>query len=88
MPIWSMRELNMTRFAKDLIASLQQAVAQSGNRKTDVAKTRSFKELVQHHVEADPAFAEALLREGNKAMREGDIETGNTILRNSTKAKE
>jgi hypothetical protein len=25
--------------------------------------TRSFKELVQRHVAADPAFAEALLRE-------------------------
>jgi hypothetical protein len=82
-----MRELNMTRFAKDLIASLQQAVAQSANRKADVAKTRSFKELVQHHVEANPAFAEALLREGNEAMREGDVETGNTILRSYTEAK-
>jgi hypothetical protein len=82
-----MRELNMTRFAKDLIVSLQQAVAQSANRKADVAKTRSFKELVQHQVEADPAFAEALLREGNEAMREGDVETGNTILRSYTEAK-
>jgi hypothetical protein len=82
-----MRELNVTRFAKDLIASLQQAVAQSANRKADVAKTRSFKELVQHHVEADPAFAEALLREGNEAMREGDVETGNTILRSYTETK-
>jgi hypothetical protein len=53
-----------------------------------MAKTKSFKELVQHHVEADPAFAEALLREGNKAMRDGYVETGNTILREYTKAKE
>ena len=77
----------MTRFAKDLISSLQQAVTHSANGKVGVAKTRRFKELVQHHVEADPAFAEALLREGNEAMREGDVETGNTILRSYTEAK-
>jgi hypothetical protein len=83
-----MPELNMNRFAKDLIMSLKQAVAHSANGKADVATTRSFKELVQHHVEADPTFAEALLREGHEAKHNGDVETGNTILRNSTKAKE
>jgi hypothetical protein len=83
-----MRNLNMTKFAKQLITSLKQAVAHSANEKADVAKTRSFKELVQHQVEADPAFAEAILREGNEAMREGDVETGNTILRSYTEAKE
>ena len=29
-----------------------------------MALTRNFKELVQQHVAGDPAFAEALLREG------------------------
>lgn len=82
-----MRDLKVTRFAKDLITSLQQAAAHSANRKADVAKTRSFKELVQQHVEADPVFAKALQHEGNEAMREGDVETGNTISRSYTEAK-
>ena len=29
-----------------------------------MARTKSFKELVQHHVKRDAKFAEALLREG------------------------
>jgi hypothetical protein len=45
-----------------------------------MAQTRSFKKLVQTHVAADPAFAEALLREGIEVVRKGDIETGKTIL--------
>jgi DNA-binding phage protein len=48
--------------------------------------TRSFKELVQRHVAADPAFAEALLREGIDAMLAGDIDTGKTVLRDYIKA--
>jgi DNA-binding phage protein len=51
-----------------------------------MAQTKSFKELVQHHVAADPVFAEALLREGIEVMLKGDIETGKTILRNTIKA--
>ena len=34
---------------------------------------RSFKDLVQRHVAEDPAYAEALLREGIDAML-GDVE--------------
>jgi hypothetical protein len=48
--------------------------------------TRSFKDLVQRHVAADPAFAEALLREGIDTMLAGDINTGKTILRDYIKA--
>lgn len=48
--------------------------------------TRSFKELVQRHVVADPAFAEALLREGIDTMLAGDVETGKAILRDYIKA--
>jgi DNA-binding phage protein len=51
-----------------------------------MARTRSFKELVQTHVAADPAFAEALLREGIEAMLSGDVETGKTVLRDYIKA--
>jgi DNA-binding phage protein len=48
--------------------------------------TRDFKELVQRHVAEDPAFGEALLREGIDTMLAGDIETGKAILRDYIKA--
>ncbi len=48
--------------------------------------TRSFKDLVQRHVAADPAFAEALLREGVDIMLAGDIDTGRAVLRDYIKA--
>ena len=51
-----------------------------------MALTRSFKELVQHHVATDPAFAEALLREGIDTLLAGDVDTGKTILRDYIKA--
>src|SRR3982074_840109 len=51
-----------------------------------MAKTKSFKELVQGRVKADKKFAEALLREGIDAMLSGDVETGKTILRDYIKA--
>ena len=51
-----------------------------------MAKTGSFKELVQAHVKNDKKFAEALLREGIDAMLSGDVETGKTILRDYIKA--
>jgi len=51
-----------------------------------MAKSRSFKELVQGQVKTDKKFAEALLREGVDAMLSGDIETGKTILRDYIKA--
>jgi hypothetical protein len=48
--------------------------------------TKSFKALVQRHVATDPAFADALLREGIETMLGGDIETGKIILRDYIKA--
>jgi DNA-binding phage protein len=51
-----------------------------------MAQTRSFEGLVQHHVATDPAFADALLREGIEVMLKGDIEAGKTILRDYIKA--
>jgi DNA-binding phage protein len=51
-----------------------------------MAKTGSFKELVQARVKKDKKFAEALLREGIDAMLSGDVETGKTILRDYIKA--
>lgn len=51
-----------------------------------MALTRSFKDLVQLHVAADPAFAEALLREAIDTMLAGDVETGKAVLRDYIKA--
>ena len=51
-----------------------------------MAKTGSFKELVQTRVKNDKKFAEALLREGINALLSGDVETGKTILRDYIKA--
>src|SRR4051812_22784951 len=51
-----------------------------------MAKTKSFRELVQVRVKADKKFAEALLREGIDAMLSGDVDTGKTILRDYIKA--
>jgi hypothetical protein len=51
-----------------------------------MALTRSFKDLVQRHVAADPAFGDALLREGIDTMLAGDVDTGKTILRDYIKA--
>ena len=51
-----------------------------------MAKTKSFKELVQRDVQGDKKFAEALLREGIDAMLSGDIDSGKTILRDYIKA--
>src|SRR5258708_24085681 len=51
-----------------------------------VPLTRSFKELVQRNVADDPAFGEALLREGIDTMLTGDVDTGKAILRDYIKA--
>jgi DNA-binding phage protein len=51
-----------------------------------MALTRSFKELVQRQVASDPAFGEALLREGVDTMLTGDVDTGKAILRDYIKA--
>jgi DNA-binding phage protein len=51
-----------------------------------MAKTKSFKELVQGQVKTDKKFAEALLREGIDAMLSGDMDAGKTILRDYIKA--
>jgi hypothetical protein len=48
--------------------------------------TKSFRELVQHRVAADGAFAENLLREAIDSMLTGDVETGKAVLRDYIKA--
>jgi hypothetical protein len=51
-----------------------------------MALTRSFRKLVQRQVASDPAYGEALLREGIDTMLTGDIDTGKAILRDYIKA--
>ena len=46
-----------------------------------MALTRSFKELVQKRIELDPAFGQALLREGIELMLAGDIDVGKALVR-------
>jgi hypothetical protein len=41
-----------------------------------MALTRDFKELVQQRIARDPAFGDALLREGIDTMLAGDVDTG------------
>ncbi|HJU20159.1 MAG TPA: hypothetical protein VJ770_27210 [Stellaceae bacterium] len=48
-----------------------------------MALTRSFKELAQRQAAQDPAFGEALLREGIDLMLAGDVDTGKAILRDT-----
>ena len=43
--------------------------------------TGSFDELVRERMALDPAFAEALRTEALEAIRTGDIETGESMLR-------
>ena len=51
-----------------------------------MALARSFKERVQKRVASDPAFGEALLREGIDTMLAGDVDAGKAILRDYIKA--
>lgn len=51
-----------------------------------MALTRDFKATVQARVEADPAFGEALLREGVETLLGGDVDAGKAILRDYIKA--
>ena len=51
-----------------------------------MALTRSFKDLVRRQIAEDPAYAEALLREGIDTMLTGDVDTGKAILRDYIKA--
>lgn len=43
--------------------------------------TRSFKDTIQARALVDPAFREALLKEGVDALISGDVDTGRAVLR-------
>lgn len=46
-----------------------------------MALTRSFKETVQARASRDPAFREALLTEGIRALLSDDLDTGKSMIR-------
>jgi len=48
--------------------------------------TKTFKELVRRHAADDPAFAEALVRDGVETLLSGDVDTGKAILRDYIEA--
>lgn len=51
-----------------------------------MALTRDFKNTVLARVQADPAFRDALLKEGIDCLLAGDVDTGKAILRDYIKA--
>ena len=51
-----------------------------------MALTRDFKKLLQQRAAGDPAFGEALLREGIDTLLTGDVDSGKAILRDYIKA--
>jgi len=51
-----------------------------------MARTKSFKTLVELNIKTDKKFAAALLREGIDAMLGGDLDTGKAIMRDYIKA--
>ncbi|MBN8506272.1 MAG: transcriptional regulator [Burkholderiales bacterium] len=51
-----------------------------------MALTRDFKQTVLARVQAEPAFREALLKEGVEALLAGEVELGKTMLRDYIKA--
>jgi DNA-binding phage protein len=47
-----------------------------------MALTRDFRETIRERAQREPAFRQALLREGLELMASGDFATGRAILRN------
>lgn len=46
-----------------------------------MALTRDFKETIRARVTNDPAFREALLKEGVECLLSGDVDIGKTVFR-------
>ncbi|ADW67319.1 helix-turn-helix domain-containing protein [Granulicella tundricola] len=47
-----------------------------------MALTRDFRETIRERAQSEPAFRQALLREGLQLIYDGDLATGRSILRN------
>jgi len=48
--------------------------------------THDFKETIRARAQRDPAFRQALLREGVESILHGDLETGKSVLRDYVNA--
>lgn len=46
-----------------------------------MALTKQFKQTVADRLQEDPAFAEALLREGVQALFDGEVDVGKSMIR-------
>jgi len=46
-----------------------------------MALSRDFKDTIKNRIEREPAFREALLKEGIECLLTGDVDTGKAILR-------
>lgn len=75
--IWRLRSGQTTNAGNEAVAETEE---------DRLVITRSLKELVQHQVAEDPAFAAALLREGIDTLLAGDVDTGKAVLRDYIKA--
>jgi putative addiction module killer protein len=64
--------------AQGPVAGIQTAQA-TGD--VTMALTRDFKETIQARVVRDPAFREALLKQGVECLLAGDMDTGKAVLR-------
>lgn len=51
-----------------------------------MALTRDFRETIRARIERDPAFREALLKEGVDCLLAGDVDTGKAVLRDFVNA--
>lgn len=93
--------VSLTRIERGNLSNVEPApAARRRNRQTAVGRlqgpeeerhrlmalTRAFKDTVLARVQSDPAFREALLREGVNALLEGDVDAGKAILRDYIKA--
>ena len=58
----------------------------TARKKPKPALTGSIRELIGGYIASDPAFREALVREALEAILSGDVEIGETILRDCVKA--
>jgi hypothetical protein len=74
------------RDGEGALGGLQAAAAATEMTETDMALTKSFKDLVQSRVANDAEFAQHLLREGIDTMLAGDVDAGKAILRDYIKA--
>jgi DNA-binding phage protein len=65
-----------------VIAIKEQDEEETQVGRLNMALTRDFRETVRERAQREPAFRQALLREGLQLINDGDFATGRAILRN------